>query len=238
MSKILNTNKKQLAILIDPEKTGANKLTALIEKAAQLVDFYLVGGSILTEPIEDTVEHIKKQTSKPVVLFPGNACHVTNNADVILFLAIIAGRNAEFFIGNQVISAPIIKRAKLQTLPTCYILIDCGKATAVEYISNTKPIPYSKNDIAVSTAIAGEMLGLKALYLEAGSGADTHVPLSMISDVKKNISIPLIVGGGIRSAASLHDVYNAGADIVVIGTAFENDLSLMSDFENSKNSFN
>lgn len=220
--------KKQLALLIDPDKQSDKSLCSIAQSAEQeQVDYIFVGGSLVMASIEHTVEIIKQYFSGPVILFPGNACQVSSNADAILFLSLISGRNAEFLIGNQVISAPKIKQAQLEAISTGYMLIDCGGATSVEYMSNTRPIPYNKPDIAVATALAGELLGLKALYLEGGSGANTMVNPIIISQVKHHCSIPIIVGGGIRTTQALQEAYTAGADIVVIGTAIEKDPSLL-----------
>lgn len=213
---------KQLALLIDPDKHSDEtllKLSCTAQKKA--LDFIFVGGSLVTKSIEHTVAKIKEVYSGPVVLFPGSACQVAPNADAILFLSLISGRNSEFLIGNHVLSAPVIKRTNLEVIPTGYILIDCGSVTSVEYMSNTRAIPYNKPDIAEATALAGEMLGLKALYLEGGSGAKTTVNPETIARVKKACSIPLIVGGGIKTPEDLRQVYESGADIAVIGTIIE-----------------
>lgn len=228
-----------MAVLIDPEKSTDGEITRLIKNAScEGIDFFLVGGSILSRSIDAAIDCIKANTNKLVIIFPGNACQVSAKADGILYLSLISGRNPEFLIGNHVISAPIIKKAGLQTIATGYVLIDCGSSTSVQYMSGTMPIPYSKNDIAIATALAGEMLGLQAIYLEAGSGADKHVSATMIADVKKNLHIPLIVGGGIRSKEDLIEVYQAGADIAVVGTALEKDAALLSDFIAVKHQMN
>ena len=193
------------------------------------VHMIFVGGSLVMSSISHAIDVIKSVYTGPVILFPGNANQVSANADAILFLSLISGRNAEFLIGNQVLSAPVIKNSGLEAIATGYMLIDCGKTTSVEYMSNTQPIPYDKPDIAVATAIAGEMLGLKALYLEGGSGAQSFVNPEIISAVKKSCSIPLIVGGGIRSCESLRNVFDSGADIAVVGTIIEKNPELLSE---------
>lgn len=221
--------RKQLALLIDPDKHTDESLRSISQSAEnEKVDYIFVGGSLVSTSTEHSVSIIKEIYSGPVILFPGNACQVAPNADAILFLSLISGRNAEFLIGNHVVSAPIIKQSKLEAIPTGYMLIDCGGATSVEYMSNTRPIPYNKPDIAVATALAGELLGLKALYLEGGSGANTIVNPITISQIRKHCSIPLIVGGGIRTIDALKQVYDAGADIAVIGTIIEKDPTLLS----------
>jgi len=230
---LINSGKK-LALLIDPDKTNIN-LAGIIAQEAQKagVDFILIGGSLLSESIDAIALAIKENTNLPLILFPGSYMQITPNVDGILLLSLISGRNSEFLIGNHVAAAQFLKRSKLEILPTGYILIDGGKPTSVEYISNTKPIPNDKTDIVVATAIAGEMLGLKLIYLEAGSGALIPVSEKTISCVKENISIPLIVGGGISSPEMAYKACVAGADIVVIGSAFENNFSQMKLFANA-----
>jgi len=223
--KTLN-KKKQLALLIDPDKHNENSLKLAVDTANQTgIDFILIGGSLISCSIDKTVEIAKKNSSIPVILFPGSLLQISDKADGILFLSIISGRNPEFLIGNHVIASPLIKKSNLEVIPTGYILIESGRSTSVEYMSNTKPIPPDKFDIAIATALAGEMLGHKLIYLEAGSGAHQHVNTKMISEVKKNINIPLIVGGGIKTNEDTKDIYKAGADIIVVGNSIENDLS-------------
>lgn len=235
IKELFKDKSKKLAILIDPEKVNELMLERL--EKSDGYDFVFIGGSILSRSLEETLLNVKNLTKKPVILFPGNAMQVSGNADGILYLSLISGRNPDFLIGNQVISAPLIKNMGLETVSTGYILVNCGNTTSVEYMSGTKPIPYEKTDIAVATAIAGEMLGLQALYLEGGSGAKTTITTSMISEVRKNTTIPLIVGGGIRSAEVLKKIYKAGADIAVVGTALENDPALLDDLVEVKKQF-
>ncbi len=221
---------KQLALLIDPDKQSDDSLRTISTTAQKEgVHFIFVGGSLVTSSTSHAISIIKESYKGPVILFPGNASQVSANADAILFLSLISGRNAEFLIGNHVLSAPVIKNANLEAIPTGYLLIDCGGATSVEYMSNTRPIPYNKPDIAVATALAGEMLGLKALYLEGGSGANTFVNPDIISRVKKACSIPIIVGGGIRTPEVLNQIFDCGADIAVIGTIIEKQPNLLSE---------
>lgn len=216
----IKNKKKTFALLIDPDKYNTEQFVATIENI--LPDVILVGGSLLFGDLNKTIINIKEKTNIPVYIFPGSSMQIAKEADGILFTSLISGRNSEFLIGNQVSAAPIIKKYKLDTLSTGYMLIASDNNTAVQYMSNTIPIPSDKNDIAVATALAGEMLGLQAIYLEAGSGASNSVPLEMISVVKKQLNIPIIVGGGIRSSKSIENIYNAGADVIVIGNAFEN----------------
>lgn len=222
-SILKDKNSKKLAVLIDPDKNDHSSLFKTIEICNKCkVDFIMAGGSLVSSPVDLLVENIKKYTSIPVVLFPGSVLQISNKADAILLLSLISGRNPEYLIGNHVIAAPILKNSSLEIIPVGYMLIESGRTTSVQYVSNTIPIPADKTDMAVATAIAGEMLGLKIIYLEAGSGALNHVTELMIFEVKKNISIPLIVGGGIKSKEQVRKVFDAGADIIVIGNSLEN----------------
>ena len=228
----IKKGKKALALLVDPDKHSQESLSTLLKQANQNPgpDVILVGGSIVFNGLQGTIEHIKSQTSIPVYIFPGGAMQVAPNADGILLLSLISGRNPEFLIGNHVQSAPLIRKYGLDIISTGYMLINSGVDTSVQYMSNTSPIPYKKNDIAVATALAGEQLGLQQIYLEAGSGAQKPVSLKMIKAVKENISIPLIVGGGIREPEQLTTILQAGADMVVIGTASEMQPEIIAQF--------
>jgi len=218
--------KKQFAVLVDPDKFETSKVIDIAETAG--VDFIFVGGSILTNGnLEQCINVIKKQTNIPVIIFPGNNLQISKNANGILLLSLISGRNPELLIGKQVIAAPLLKSSNLEILPTGYMLIDGGKPTAVSYMSNTNPIPYDKDDIAMCTAMAGEMLGLKLIYMDAGSGALNAISEKMIKKVRSTISIPLIIGGGIDTAKKAVLACKAGADIIVIGNAIEKDSSLI-----------
>lgn len=237
--KIFHKKAKQIAVLLDPGKLSIHNLKKIIpffDKNG--TDFFLIGGSLLDDGLSDFLQELKNYTSKPAIIFPGSVMQISDKADALLFLTLLSGRNPDFLIGNHVIAAPTIKKNKIETISTGYILIDCGKTTSVEYISNTKPIPYDKTDIAVATALAGEMLGNEAIYLEGGSGADKKVSNEMIAAVKASISKTLIVGGGIRNKEHLYDVYSSGADIAVVGTALEHTPSLLSELEEVKNFFN
>jgi putative glycerol-1-phosphate prenyltransferase len=217
--------RKMFALQVDPDKYD-NEQLEYIGKAAgrNAIDFILVGGSLISNPVDNAVKILKGNTDVPVILFPGNVMQITKYADAIFLLCLISGRNPEYLIGHHVIAAPILKKTGLEIIPTSYVLIENGRLTSVEYISNTKPIPADKIELAVATAMAGEMLGHRLLYLEAGSGAVEPVKTKLISEVKKNISIPLIVGGGIKKPDQVKAIYAAGADVIVIGTALENDL--------------
>jgi len=216
--------RKLFAILVDPDKHdegSLHQLAGLADDSA--IDFILVGGSLVSGSVDETVHALKRETNLPILLFPGNVLQISPHADGILLLSLISGRNPEFLIGNHVIAAPVLKQTNLEIIPTGYILIENGRTTSVEYVSNTKPIPADKIDLTVATAMAGEMLGHKMLYLEAGSGALAPVNSGMISEVKKNTGIPLIVGGGIHTAEQVRQIYDAGADIIVVGSVLEDD---------------
>jgi phosphoglycerol geranylgeranyltransferase len=223
--------KKMLALLIDPDETGPDRVPELIGQANDSgVSLVLVGGSLVNKPVDSLVAAIKDHSFAPVLLFPGNPGQLSNKADGLLLLSLISGRNPEFLIGNHVIAAQFIKNSSLEVIPVGYMLIENGSISSVEYMSNTKPLPRDKPGIAVSTALAGEMLGLKLIYMEGGSGARDIIPPGIISEVKKNIGIPLIVGGGIKSAEDLRKVFNAGADIAVVGNAAERDAGILKEF--------
>lgn len=217
---------KKFALLIDPGKLSTQGLIASLYSANESgVNMILVGGSLLSVDIDQTLEIIKKHSDIPVYLFPGSLLQLSNKADALFLLSMVSGRNPDYLIGNHVIAAPFIKRSNLEVISTAYILIDGGVSTSVEYISNTKPIPATKSDIVVATAMAAEMLGHKIIYLEAGSGAVNHVPIEVIREVKNNTTIPLIVGGGIDTADKAEQILAAGADIIVVGTAVEKKIS-------------
>ncbi|MHA7842144.1 MAG: phosphoglycerol geranylgeranyltransferase [Winogradskyella sp.] len=213
-----------LAVLIDPDKTELDTIESVITKINQSIATHIfVGGSEVGEGVTETiVKAIKQHTELPVVLFPGDVTQITNEADGILFLSLISGRNPDYLIGKHVEAVSKLTKAQLEVLPTGYILIENGKQTAVERVSNTKPLVRSNIQQIVDTAKAGELLGMKLIYLEAGSGATHPIEPEIISAVKQELSIPLIVGGGIRTKVQLEATCEAGADLVVIGTAFEN----------------
>ncbi len=224
-----NTASKKLAVLIDPDRQQEPQLLALIKQAAAAkVDFFFVGGSLLMEDVfEKTIAFVKANSDIPVVIFPGNNYQLSAQADALLMLSLLSGRNAEYLIGQQVVAAPAIKAAGLETMATGYLLIDGGRISTTSYITQTVPIPHDKPDIAVATALAGEMLGMQLIYLEAGSGAINHVPEAMIRAVKNSISIPLLVGGGICSSEAAEAVCRAGADVIVVGNVLEKEPELL-----------
>lgn len=210
-------------ILIDPDKIDRNNLPEFIGQATEAgVDGFLVGGSlVLADTFEESIRTIKKNTHVPVVIFPGSVQQVSREADAILYLSLLSGRNAEHIIGSQVTAAPIIKRMNLEAISTAYMLVESGRTTSAEFMSNTKPLPRNKPDIAVAHALAAEYIGFKLLYLEAGSGAEQSVPEEMIGAVAKHCSVPLIVGGGITTAEDAHKKVLAGAKFVVTGNVLE-----------------
>ena len=226
---ISNLNRcKMVALLIDPDKHTAASLAHVIRIAEKSeVGFILYGGSIISNQLPHSIETIKQHTVRPVFLFPGSLLQLSYHADGIFLLSLISGRNPELLIGNHVQAAPFLKKSKMEIIPVGYILIGQGGQTSVEYMSQTIPIPAEKTDIAIATAIAGEMLGLKAIYLEAGSGAMQHVAPKTVAGIKENISIPLIVGGGIRTAQQAEALFIAGADVIVIGTAAEQNPEIL-----------
>ncbi len=232
---IRSSQKGQIAMLIDPDKFDKALVQKQILAAKRAkVDFIFLGGSLISNnAIEISIDFIKSLCNIPLVLFPGNGTHLSPKADAILFLSLISGRNADLLIGNHVHVAPWIKKQKLEAIPTGYMLIESGKLTTAQYMSNTIPIPHNKADIAIATAIAGELLGMKLIYMDAGSGADTTISTSMISKVKENIDIPLIVGGGIKNTESAIEIINAGADIIVVGNAAEDKPELILEIANA-----
>ena len=224
--------RKKLAVLIDPDKPSDAQILSMVEKAnAADVDFFFVGGSLLvTDSLDHCIRLIKEHSKIPVLIFPGNSLQISKYCDGFLLLSLISGRNPEMLIGRHVIAAPYLKLYGNEIIPTGYMLIDSGKATSVTYMSDTTPIPHDKDDIAVCTALAGEMLGLKLIYLEAGSGAAMPVSSSMISKVRQMVGLPLIVGGGIKTPEMAAEAAKAGADVIVIGTAFEKEPELLNKF--------
>jgi len=223
--KDIAIEKPLLAVLIDPEKFEINKTSDFLNKLPQQVTHLFVGGSTsVNGKITEVVSSLKMHSEFPVILFPGDANQISHDADAILFLSLISGRNPEYLIEQQIKAVPQLHGSTLEIIPTGYILIDGGKESAVEQVSKTKPILQSQVEIIIDTALAGQYLGKKLIYLEAGSGALNRVNNKIIAEVKKAIQIPLIVGGGIRSAKELSEVFQSGADMVVIGTAFETQI--------------
>ena len=219
-------NEKLLAILLDPDKIDLNNTETLIEKINKSPATHIfIGGSLVKNYIiDDLIIEIKQDCDLPIVLFPGNPSQISDQADAILFISLISGRNPDYLIEHQVKAAPSLKKTQLEIISTGYILIESGTETAVQKVSKTKPLDRNNMDLLLATALAGEMSGHKLLYLEAGSGAKQAVPLEMIELVSQNIEIPIIVGGGIIDLQGIQNAYDSGADLVVIGTAFEKDV--------------
>lgn len=232
LSSVLK-GKKLLAVLIDPDKTKPERLTKIVDKINQsMATHVFVGGSIVEENVTDVlVAEIKKFTKLPVVLFPGDIIQITNKADGILFLSLISGRNPDYLIGKHVESISKLKSTNLEVISTGYILIESGDKTAVQTVTETAPMLRENIQKIVDTAKAGELLGMKLMYLEAGSGASEPVSKAIISLVKQELQIPIIVGGGIRNKQKLENAYESGADMVVIGTAFEENDSFFEDIK-------
>jgi putative glycerol-1-phosphate prenyltransferase len=234
-------NLKSLSVLIDPDKIHNNKsLKELLHICLKSeIDYIFIGGSLLVKNVlSDVVQLIKNNCQIPVVLFPGSNLHIDKSADAILFLSLISGRNPDLLIGQHVVAAPILKNSDLEVVSTGYILVGNDASTTVAYVSQTTPIPSNKSEIAVCTAMAGEMLGMKLIYLDAGSGAKEEVPPYMISQVNKSISIPLIVGGGLNTIEKVGKAYTSGADLLVIGTAAEENFNFLHEAANLRDNIN
>ncbi|WP_086047883.1 geranylgeranylglyceryl/heptaprenylglyceryl phosphate synthase [Hugenholtzia roseola] len=235
---------KSLALLLDPDDISLEAATALAKEAqAQGVDFLLVGGSLIfNQEVENLIRTLKKAASLPVLLFPSQAWQISGQADAILFLSLLSSRNAELLIGQQVVAAPLLKNLEkkeaLEIISTAYLLIFCGNLTTATYMSQALPIPYEKDSVALATALAGELLGFKMVYLDGGSGAARPISPSMIQAVATQVGIPIWVGGGIRTAQDLRAAYQAGADVAVVGTSVEENPALLGLFTEAKNSYN
>ena len=230
--KKMSDGRKQLAYLLDPDKYQNEKLTkaiGLIEATSP--DLVMVGGSLVQGNTQLLVETLKRHIDIPVILYPGSLLQLAPQADGILFISLISGRNPEFLIGNHVVAAPILRQTQMEVIATGYMLVDGGNVTSVQYMSNTMPIPPAKTDIAVATALAGQYLGMKMIYIDGGSGALNPVPPAMIREVKNALSIPLMIGGGLNTPQKVDDACRAGADLLVIGNAVEKDPSLLAEFK-------
>jgi phosphoglycerol geranylgeranyltransferase len=222
--------KKSIALLLDPDKAKGESLQTILATAnVSKTDYIFAGGSLTFNSIDNLIEEIRELSSIPVILFPGNLLQLTLKADRILLLSLISGRNAELLIGNHVVAAPFLKDAREKLVSVGYILVSSGNKTSVEYISQTEAIPSDKPEIAVATAMAGEMLGLSMIYLEAGSGALNPIPMNLIRAVRDNISIPLAVGGGIKNKEQIEEIFNSGADLIILGNGCEKNPALLID---------
>ncbi|MBK8880975.1 MAG: geranylgeranylglyceryl/heptaprenylglyceryl phosphate synthase [Bacteroidales bacterium] len=221
---------KSIGLLLDPDKSKGETLRNLLTVAEVCrTDYILAGGSLTFSSMDNLIDEVKKYCSIPVVLFPGNLLQLTCKADIIMLLSLISGRNPELLIGNHVTAAPFLKDVRDKLISVGYILINSGNRTSVEYISQTEAIPSNDPEIAVATALAGEMLGLGMIYLEAGSGAGNHVPLSIVEAVRENVSIPIAVGGGITNKMEIESIFNAGADMIILGNGCEKNPELLRD---------
>ncbi len=230
--KICKLNgQKSFAVLIDPDKINTQKLDQLVRLATDAkVDYFFIGGSlVISNHLDQCIQQLKKHCTIPVLLFPGNSNQISPYADALLYLSLLSGRNPELLIGQHVISAPLIKKSGLEVIPTGYLVVDGGAPTTVSYMSNTFPIPTDKADIAMCTAMAGEMLGKQVIYMDAGSGAKLCISEYMIEQVAQNIQCPLIIGGGIKNPEKAQSNCKAGADIIVIGNAIEKDPLLITE---------
>jgi phosphoglycerol geranylgeranyltransferase len=232
--------KKSFAVLIDPDKVSPQSLKKTIELAvAAQVDYLFVGGSLVVSAfLDDCIKIIKANCDIPVILFPGSPSQVSPFADGLLYLSLISGRNPELLIGQHVISAPIVRKSGLEVISTGYMVVDGGAPTTVSYISNASPLPNNKNEIAICTALAGEMLGMKLIYMDAGSGAKIAISEEMIAAVSATIQVPLIIGGGITTAEKAYLNCKAGADVIVIGNAIEKDATLIKEMSSAIHSVN
>lgn len=222
---------KSFAVLIDPDGVTSSSLDTLIQLSLKTqVDYFFVGGSlVISNHLDEVIQQIKANCAIPVVLFPGSPSQISKYADALLYLSLISGRNPELLIGQHVVSAPFVRKSGLEIMPTGYIVVDGGAPTTVSYISNAAPVPSDKNEIALCTALAGEMLGMRLIYMDAGSGAKVPITESMIQAVAQNIEAPLIVGGGITNPEKAYLNCKSGADVIVIGNAIEKDPILISE---------
>ena len=235
LNQYIQKGKKQLAVLIDPDKSkNKTQLIDLIKKINILKpNFIFVGGSTVdVVDFKNCIQIIKSNTKTPVIIFPGSHLQVDEQADAILFLSLISGRNPDFLIGHQIEAAPRLKQSKIDIIPTAYLLIDGGKMSSVAYVSQTTPIPADQNIIAKNTALAGELMGMKCVFMDAGSGAVNPVPPKMIKTVSQTINLPLIIGGGLKTINDIELAYKAGADVVVIGNKIEEDINFILDLKN------
>lgn len=236
----LRDGRKAFAVLLDPDKVELSSFPFMLaESMRHGVDFFFVGGSLITRYASDEIiAAIRRHTDIPAILFPGNSLHIEPSADAILLLSLISGRNPELLIGQHVIAAPLLKKSNLEILPTGYMLVESGRATTVSYISNTTPIPHDKPAVAACTAMAGELLGLQIMYLDAGSGAQKPVSPEMIAAVRKSVDTPIIVGGGINTIQKAQDALEAGADVIVVGNGIEQNPDLLPEIAQIVKAFN
>lgn len=240
IKSLKQSRNKALAVLIDPDLDKIGSIDEILDQCVEAkIDFIFMGGSLISEDrLHYCIQKIKNKSSIPVIIFPGSVYQIHHSANVFLLLSLVSGRNADFIIGRQVEAAPLLKNSGLEIVSCAYILVDGGKSSSTSYISQTQPIPRDKADLCLATALASEMLGLKCIYLESGSGALFPVSSEMISAVCNYVKIPVMVGGGIQEPEDLKNAYQAGADLVVVGTAFEKNPQLISSFCSIRNQYN
>jgi phosphoglycerol geranylgeranyltransferase len=232
--------KKKFVVLLDPDKLRLSNMERLLSLATEAnVDYFFVGGSlVVSDMLDQCIETIQRSCPIPIILFPGDITQISHKADAILFLSLISGRNSDLLIGRHVVAAPILRKSPLEILSTGYMLIDGGRITTASYMSGTTPIPSDKNEIAVCTAMAGELLGNKLIYMDAGSGAKHPIPEAMIAAVSRSVAIPIIVGGGIKTSETVLANLHAGADVIVVGNALEQDPDLLKSLASVVHRFN
>lgn len=233
IQKEINKGVKLLAVLIDPDKMDVYQLPVFVEHLhqSQATHVFLGGSTDDDSNIEALSKALKLRTHLPVILFPGDVNQITENANALLFLSLISGDNSEYLIKKQVKAVSKLRDSTLEVIPTGYLLIENGKPTSIQKVTGTKPMSRNNIQLIVDTAKAGELLGMKLIYLEAGSGAIHPVSADIIKAVKTDLNVPLIIGGGIKSKAQLDEAYKAGADMVVIGTAFEQNLGFFNEIK-------
>jgi len=239
MESIFKKHIKQISLLIDPGKLSLDDLIPIVDLGIlHGIDFFFIGGSLMSHGIlDETLDLIKSKCNIPCILYPGSTYQISNKADACLFMSLVSGRNPEYLIGQQVVSAPLLKRAKIKTISTAYMLVSNCISTSVAYMSQTFPIPTHKTDIALATALAADMLGFSCIFIDAGSGAEQEVPAEAIREISKHINKPLLVGGGINTPEKLIQAFSNGADIVVVGNAIEENPSLIKDLVSARNKF-
>ncbi|GHA64091.1 geranylgeranylglyceryl/heptaprenylglyceryl phosphate synthase [Pontibacter akesuensis] len=235
-----SAGRKYFAVLLDPDNlTEASCLNLIALSETHPVDFFFVGGSLVTSQNQAAIIHLLKAHSTiPVILFPSNSQHIDAQADGILLLSLISGRNSDFLIGQHVVSAPMLKASRLEVYPTGYMLVDTGRQTTASYMSGTMPIPYDKPAIAACTAMAGELLGLQYIYMDGGSGAKKPIAPEMIAAVREAVDLPLVVGGGINNTEKAAIALEAGADVIVIGNHIEKNPGFLAEVSSLVSSYN
>lgn len=233
-------DQKMIAVLLDPDKAEREFLEGICKRGNEIkVDLFLIGGSLLTDgDLEQTISIVKENTDIPVVLFPGSSSQISNKADGILFLSLLSSRNPEMLIGQQVVAAPYLRKSNLEVISTAYLLIDSGSQTTASYMSNSNPIPSNKAEIAASTALAGEYMGMSLIYMDGGSGAEKPIPTEMIQKVSSYTTKPIVVGGGLNSIEKVKNAFTGGADMVVVGNALESKPDFLSDLKSLLHTIN